>query len=300
MILGQDCWNRTSSFVQICRALLHGKSGVFVPKKETRGRPSKAKQHKITEVTPRIIAYVCLQFRFATSNVKSWDERDEDIGYNFKTFYETILDIFALPSERSKALLRFWNQQVFGAPEPRPVIKTESIKFIMVERDPKSRKGYNQPRDRDILQQEMHNTSASSVGGRKSISDWPSVSHAGPTEDIILQQTMVPPTHYPGRQSTPAWSFSDNSPTAILQPITTLLSHNLSGVHSPTVNKSDPQQPVQVPVQEQEPSPPESSSLVAEERTLVNQSPEKARDSDEPLSALYVHAHIHGQFSHLL
>jgi len=112
--------------IQIGRALLHGKSGVFVPKKETRGRPSKAKQLKITEVTPRIIAYVCLQvsstyeitssphfiiqFRFATSNVKSWDERDEDIGYNFKTFYETILDIFALPSERSKALLRFWNQ----------------------------------------------------------------------------------------------------------------------------------------------------------------------------------------------
>jgi len=172
---------------------------------------------------------------------------------------------------------------------------------MTVEQDPKSRKGYDQPRDRDIFQQEMHNTSASSVGGRKSISDWPSVSHAGPTEDIILQRAMVPPTHYPGRQSTSAWSSaSDNSPTeetAILQPITTMLPHNLFGVHSPTVNKSDSQQPVQVPVQKQQPCSPESSPLVVEER---NQSPEKARDSDEPLSALYVHAHIHGQFSHLL
>ncbi|THU84355.1 hypothetical protein K435DRAFT_971188 [Dendrothele bispora CBS 962.96] len=133
--------------LHICRALLFGKN----MKSTGPGRPGRAKTYNVTKITPAIIAYTCLQLRFALSNVTSWTEKDQDIEYNFKTFYETILDIFAAPSERSKALLAFWTQEIFGLSE-RPIVLQATKRSVEKYR----KKGFDQPRDRDLFRQKVH------------------------------------------------------------------------------------------------------------------------------------------------
>ncbi|KAG2751878.1 hypothetical protein P692DRAFT_20726326 [Suillus brevipes Sb2] len=82
----------------------------------------KVKKHvahiiKMRQVTPRSIAYIACQVRFALSAVTSWRSVDGDFDY--VQFYGTIVDFFERPPgrparQRVDKLLDWWTRKVFG------------------------------------------------------------------------------------------------------------------------------------------------------------------------------------------
>ncbi|KAG1738333.1 uncharacterized protein EDB91DRAFT_1082731 [Suillus paluster] len=72
---------------------------------------------KMHKVTPRSIAYVSCQLRFALSSVTSWCSIDSDFDYI--PFWQTIVDFFEWPPGRAahrkvEQLLTWWTRKVFG------------------------------------------------------------------------------------------------------------------------------------------------------------------------------------------
>ncbi|KAG1904138.1 uncharacterized protein F5891DRAFT_1184315 [Suillus fuscotomentosus] len=72
---------------------------------------------KMHTVTPRSIAYVSCQLRFALSSVNSWRSIDGDFDYI--PFWQNIVDFFERPPGRTaqqnvKRLLAWWTRKVFG------------------------------------------------------------------------------------------------------------------------------------------------------------------------------------------
>ncbi|KAF7974702.1 hypothetical protein HWV62_11485 [Athelia sp. TMB] len=83
----------------------------------TSTRSSVAKLINLDKVTPRSIAYVAVQLRFALSNASSW--RLVDIDFDHIEFYGAVIEYFErAPGPRSQAkadkLLEWWNRQIFG------------------------------------------------------------------------------------------------------------------------------------------------------------------------------------------
>ncbi|THV06145.1 hypothetical protein K435DRAFT_789582 [Dendrothele bispora CBS 962.96] len=78
-------------------------------------KPSNAKLHGITQVTPELIAYVAAQVRFALCTQASW--RAKDKSFNLINFYYYILEIIKVKSKDNwrKNLLSFWNLEIFGS-----------------------------------------------------------------------------------------------------------------------------------------------------------------------------------------
>ncbi|KAG2152368.1 hypothetical protein BD769DRAFT_1381098 [Suillus cothurnatus] len=82
----------------------------------------KVKKHvaqiiKMEKVTPRSIAYITCQVRFALSSVTSWQSVDGDFDY--VQFWQTIVDFFERPpgreaQRRVDKLLEWWTRKVFG------------------------------------------------------------------------------------------------------------------------------------------------------------------------------------------
>ncbi|KAG2139419.1 hypothetical protein BD769DRAFT_1384385 [Suillus cothurnatus] len=82
----------------------------------------KVKKHvaqiiKMEKVTPRSIAYIACQVRFALSSVTSWQSIDGD--FNYVQFWKTIVDFFERPPSqdarrRVNKLLEWWTRKVFG------------------------------------------------------------------------------------------------------------------------------------------------------------------------------------------
>ncbi|KAG2739872.1 hypothetical protein P692DRAFT_201728951, partial [Suillus brevipes Sb2] len=69
------------------------------------------------KVTPRAIAYVVCQIRFALSNITSWRTVDGDFDYQI--FWNNIVDFFEDPPgpaarARMDQLLEWWTRKVFG------------------------------------------------------------------------------------------------------------------------------------------------------------------------------------------
>ncbi|KAG1765223.1 hypothetical protein EDD22DRAFT_951214 [Suillus occidentalis] len=69
------------------------------------------------KVTPRSIAYIACQVRFALSSVTSWRSMDGDFDY--EQFWRTIVDFFERPPGREARrrvdkLLEWWTRKVFG------------------------------------------------------------------------------------------------------------------------------------------------------------------------------------------
>ncbi|KAG1886675.1 hypothetical protein F4604DRAFT_1917489 [Suillus subluteus] len=69
------------------------------------------------KVTPRSIAYVACQVRFALSNVSSWRTVDGDFDY--EVFWNNIVDFFEdvpgpVMRRRVKKLLEWWTRKIFG------------------------------------------------------------------------------------------------------------------------------------------------------------------------------------------
>ncbi|KAG2125119.1 hypothetical protein DEU56DRAFT_916722 [Suillus clintonianus] len=83
---------------------------------------SKVKKHvaqiiKLDKVTPRSIAYIACQVRFALSSVTSWRIVDGD--FNYIQFWRIIVDFFESPpgreaQRRVTKLLEWWTRKVFG------------------------------------------------------------------------------------------------------------------------------------------------------------------------------------------
>ncbi|KIK36861.1 hypothetical protein CY34DRAFT_16094 [Suillus luteus UH-Slu-Lm8-n1] len=72
---------------------------------------------KMHKVTPRSIAYVACQLRFALSSVSSWCSVDGDFDY--VPFWQAIVDFFEKPPGRTarqkvEQLLAWWTRKVFG------------------------------------------------------------------------------------------------------------------------------------------------------------------------------------------
>ncbi|KIM84518.1 hypothetical protein PILCRDRAFT_385422 [Piloderma croceum F 1598] len=87
----------------------------------------------LRKVTPRLIAYVSVQLRFALSSANAW--RVVDIDFNHEEFYTVIVDYFEItPGPVAAAdvanLLAWWNRKVFGrtsgAPQPAQQYRTSS------------------------------------------------------------------------------------------------------------------------------------------------------------------------------
>ncbi|KAG1906061.1 uncharacterized protein F5891DRAFT_1244036 [Suillus fuscotomentosus] len=82
----------------------------------------KVKKHiaqiiQMKKVTPRSIAYIACQVRFALSSVTSWWPVDGDFDY--EQFWRTIVDFFEkapgrVARRRVNALLEWWTRKVFG------------------------------------------------------------------------------------------------------------------------------------------------------------------------------------------
>lgn len=82
----------------------------------------KVKKHvaqiiKMEKVTPRSIAYIVCQVRFALSSVTSWRSVDGDFDY--VQFWQTVVDFFERPpgrdaQRRVNRLLEWWTRKVFG------------------------------------------------------------------------------------------------------------------------------------------------------------------------------------------
>ncbi|KAG1771730.1 hypothetical protein EDD22DRAFT_947741 [Suillus occidentalis] len=82
----------------------------------------KVKKHvaqiiQMKKVTPRSIAYIACQVRFALSSVTSWRSVDGDFDY--EQFWRTIVDFFEqapgrVARRRVDALLEWWTRKVFG------------------------------------------------------------------------------------------------------------------------------------------------------------------------------------------
>lgn len=82
----------------------------------------KVKKHvaqiiKMRKVTPRSIAYIACQVRFALSSVTSWRSVDGDFDY--VQFWQTIVDFFERAPgrearRRTDKLLEWWTRKVFG------------------------------------------------------------------------------------------------------------------------------------------------------------------------------------------
>ncbi|KAF9464229.1 hypothetical protein BDZ94DRAFT_1162369, partial [Collybia nuda] len=73
---------------------------------------------KMKAVTPRSIAYVAVQLRFALSNASSWSV--DDGCFNYITFYNNITDFFEeavgpAAKARAQALLTWWSRCVCTA-----------------------------------------------------------------------------------------------------------------------------------------------------------------------------------------
>ncbi|KAG1736834.1 hypothetical protein EDD22DRAFT_973547 [Suillus occidentalis] len=69
------------------------------------------------KVTPRSIAYVACQVRFALSSVTSWRSVDGDFDY--VQFWQTIVDFFEKghgreTQHRVNKLLDWWTRKIFG------------------------------------------------------------------------------------------------------------------------------------------------------------------------------------------
>ncbi|KAG1814830.1 hypothetical protein EV424DRAFT_1645650 [Suillus variegatus] len=83
---------------------------------------TKVKKHvaqiiKMEKVTPRSIAYIACQVRFALSSVTSWRSVDGDFDY--VQFWRSIVDFFERPpgrdaQRRVDKLLEWWTRKVFG------------------------------------------------------------------------------------------------------------------------------------------------------------------------------------------
>ncbi|KAG2749394.1 hypothetical protein P692DRAFT_20732070 [Suillus brevipes Sb2] len=83
---------------------------------------TKVKKHvahiiQMKKVTPRSIAYIACQVRFALSSVTSWRSVDGDFDY--VQFWRTIVDFFEKPPgctahRRVEFLLEWWTRKVFG------------------------------------------------------------------------------------------------------------------------------------------------------------------------------------------
>ncbi|KAG1831010.1 hypothetical protein EV424DRAFT_1373308 [Suillus variegatus] len=72
---------------------------------------------KMRKVTPRSIAYIACQVRFALSSVTSWRSVDGDFDYI--QFWRTIVDFFERPPgrearQRVERLMEWWTRKVFG------------------------------------------------------------------------------------------------------------------------------------------------------------------------------------------
>ncbi|KAG2052931.1 hypothetical protein BDR06DRAFT_1009071 [Suillus hirtellus] len=82
----------------------------------------KVKKHvaqiiKMDKVSPRLIAYIACQVRFALSSITSWRSVNGDFDY--VQFWQTIVDFFERPpgqdaQRRVTRLLEWWTRKVFG------------------------------------------------------------------------------------------------------------------------------------------------------------------------------------------
>ncbi|THU98743.1 hypothetical protein K435DRAFT_660329, partial [Dendrothele bispora CBS 962.96] len=80
---------------QAFRAMFMGTSSALGDKVSS--KPSNAKLHGITQVTPELIAYVAAQVRFALCTQASW--RAKDKSFNLIDFYYYILEIIKVKSK---------------------------------------------------------------------------------------------------------------------------------------------------------------------------------------------------------
>ncbi|KAA1471035.1 hypothetical protein DENSPDRAFT_836974 [Dentipellis sp. KUC8613] len=77
-------------------------------------KPSKAKIHGITKVTPYLIAYFALHARFLISTMETWGR--EDGSFDMQQFYQNIVNLFEddLECQWSIDTLKWWNERIFG------------------------------------------------------------------------------------------------------------------------------------------------------------------------------------------
>ncbi|TFK47769.1 hypothetical protein OE88DRAFT_1738301 [Heliocybe sulcata] len=77
-----------------------------------KGHAGVTKIIKMDKMTPRALAYVACQVRFALSDVQEWNQMDRDFDY--QVFYWNLVSLF--DDGELADVLRFYNHELFGAP----------------------------------------------------------------------------------------------------------------------------------------------------------------------------------------
>ncbi|KAF7336167.1 hypothetical protein MVEN_02164100 [Mycena venus] len=89
-----------------------------------KGKPGNASIIGMTTFTPRIIAGVITQVRFALSSRQDWNKMDGDFDY--EEFFWTIHDLFD-DQDFAAGIIRHWNKVVFGNSKPRAAAPTAVV-----------------------------------------------------------------------------------------------------------------------------------------------------------------------------
>ncbi|EMD34527.1 hypothetical protein CERSUDRAFT_97785 [Gelatoporia subvermispora B] len=106
---------RSALLVKAYKCVYTGPNSVMSeePVRKTAGKPSRAHQMKMTNVTARSIAHVATMMRFVLNSQPEWDRRDGN--FDGQEFFELIVQMFSKKKWSSETLA--W--QVFGAASSR-------------------------------------------------------------------------------------------------------------------------------------------------------------------------------------
>ncbi|EMD39368.1 hypothetical protein CERSUDRAFT_122753 [Gelatoporia subvermispora B] len=113
---------RSSLLVKAYKCVYTGPNSVTSeePGRKTAGKPSRAHQMKMTNVTARSIAHVATMMRFVLNSQPEWDSRDGN--FDGQEFFELIVQIFTKKKWASETLA-WWDKEVFGTAAGRSASK---------------------------------------------------------------------------------------------------------------------------------------------------------------------------------
>jgi hypothetical protein len=102
---------------QCCRCIFLGpQNAMSTPVQVVVRKACVANRLNVTRITPEIIAYICVQARFALTTAASWSYKDWN--FNYKVFHRKILELFQPGNGRYHDTwvintLQWWNMYAF-------------------------------------------------------------------------------------------------------------------------------------------------------------------------------------------
>ncbi|KAI0069595.1 hypothetical protein K474DRAFT_1714092 [Panus rudis PR-1116 ss-1] len=99
--------------IRVAKHIFQGPSSALEGPGFHKGKSSNASLCSLDSMTPEAFAYVMVQARYALSSQPEWSTQDN--SFDVVEFYWELVNILRLP--RSKSILEFYNEQLFGRKE---------------------------------------------------------------------------------------------------------------------------------------------------------------------------------------